>query len=266
MRDRLISILIGAAIAALISLPAKADDPNWVVGPQQRFDVKSLKIENILGIVKIDVRDGGQTTLQINGIRQRVDAISVKETDGTLSIRGRAERSVWDWNHWFDFSYNARKADQLYVLLTVPKRTRVSVNGIIGKATIGNTEGEIRFSSAGRTESTIGNVTEAKISLAGSGKISIGNVAGTLRAETAGSGSIKAGDAGKVNADIAGSGSILVGRVNGPLKVDIAGSGDFTAASVYGPVKTDIAGSGSVTIAGGEANPLNVDIMGSGNV
>jgi len=266
MSNRISSILIGAAIAALISLPAKAGDPNWVTGPQKTFDIKTLKIDDVLGTLKIDVRDGGQATLQINGLKQRVDGISVKQANGTLSIKGHAERSVWDWSKWFDFSYNDTKPDQLYVLLTIPKGTRVDVNDVIGKATIGNTEGEMHFSSAGSTQSTIGNVSEAHISLAGSGKITLGNVAGALSADTAGSGDIKVGDVGKVDADIAGSGSIQVGRIVGPLKVDIAGSGDFSAASVNGPVETDIAGSGSVTIAGGEANPLHVDIMGSGNV
>ena len=266
MRDRITSILIGAALAALISLPAKAGDPNWVTGPQKTFDIKTLKIDDVLGTVKIDVRDGGQTVLQISGLKPRVDGISVKQANGILSIRGHAERSVWDWSKWFDFSYNDIKPNQLFVVLTIPKGTRVDVNDIIGRATIGNTEGVMNYSSAGNTESTIGNVSEAHISLAGSGKINVGNVAGALSADTAGSGDIKVGSASKVDADIAGSGSIQVGRIVGPLKVDIAGSGDFSAASVNGPVDTDIAGSGSVTIAGGEANPLHVDIMGSGNV
>ncbi|MGC9953829.1 MAG: DUF2807 domain-containing protein [Rhizomicrobium sp.] len=266
MRDRIYPILIGAALAALICLPAKAGDPNWVNGPQRNFDIRSLKIDDVLGTVKIEVKEGGPAILQISGLKQRVDGISVKETNGTLSIKGYNAQSVWDWSHWFDFSYNDTKPNQLFIVLTIAKGTRVDVNDVIGKATIGNTEGEMRFSSAGSTESTIGNVSEAHISLTGSGKVTVGNVAGTLTAETAGSGDIKVGNAGKADADIAGSGSILVGRIAGPLKVDIAGSGDFTAASVNGPTDVDIAGSGSVSIAGGEANPLHVDIMGSGNM
>ena len=266
MSDRISSILIGAALAALISLPAKAGDPNWITGPQRNFDIKSLKIEEVLGTVKVDVKDGGPATLQISGLKQRVDGLTVAQANGVLSIKGRNQQSVWDWSHWFDFSYQDFKPDQLIVHVTIAKGTRVDVDDINGKATIGNTQGEIHFSSAGSTESTIGNVAEAHISLAGSGKVTVGNVAGALNAETAGSGDIKVGNADKVNADIAGSGSIMVGSVNGPLKVDIAGSGDFTAASVNGPTDLDIAGSGSVSIAGGEANPLHVDIMGSGNV
>ena len=52
------------------------------------------------------------------------------------------------------------------------------------------------FSADGSTETTIGNVSEAKISLAGSGKMTVGDVAGPLKADTAGSGDIRVGDVG----------------------------------------------------------------------
>ena len=266
MRDRISSILIGAALAALISLPAKAGDPNWVTGPQRNFDIKSLKIDDVVGTLKVEVKDGGPATLQISGLKQRVDGLTIAQTNGVLSIKGHNAQSVWDWSHWFDFSYNDTKPDQLFVHLTIAKGTRVDVDDINGKATIGNTEGEMHFSSAGYTESTIGNVTEATISLAGSGKVRLGNVSGKLHAETAGSGDIRTGNASEAHAEIAGSGSISTGNIVGGLHVEIAGAGDFTAMSVSGPTHVEIAGSGSVNIASGEANPLHVEIMGSGDV
>ncbi|MGA7675662.1 MAG: DUF2807 domain-containing protein [Rhizomicrobium sp.] len=266
MSDRISSILIGAALAALISLPAKAGDPNWVTGPQKNFDIKSLKIDNVLGTVKVDVKDGGPAVLQISGLKQRVDGLTVAQTDGVLSIKGHNPQSVWDWSHWFDFSYTDAKPDQLIVHVTIAKGTRVDVGDINGKAAIGNTEGEVHFSSAGYTESTIGNVSEATVSLAGSGKVTLGNVVGKLHAETAGSGDIHAGNAGEAHTEIAGSGSISTGSVARDLHIEIAGAGDFTATNVNGPVYVEIAGSGSVNIGGGEANPLHVEIMGSGDV
>jgi hypothetical protein len=266
MRDRISSILIGAALAALITLPAKAGDPNWVNGPQRNFDIRSLKIDDVLGTVKIEVKDGGPAILQISGLKQRVDSLTVKAANGILSIKGHNAQSVWAWSHWFDFSYNDTKPDQLFVLLTIAKGTRVDVDDINGKATIGNTEGVMNFSSAGYTESTIGNVAEATISLAGSGKVTLGNVLGKLHAETAGSGDIRTGNANEAHAEIAGSGSISTRNIAGGLHVEIAGAGDFTAASVNGPTHVEIAGSGSVNIAGGAANPLHVEIMGSGDV
>ena len=39
MRNRIESFVIGAAIAALVILPAKAGDTDWVTGQQQTFDV-----------------------------------------------------------------------------------------------------------------------------------------------------------------------------------------------------------------------------------
>ena len=267
MSNRTQSLLIGAAIAALVTLPAFAGDPNWITGPKNSYDVKSLKVDDVVAILKVDVTDKGPATVQISGLKQRMGDVKTSAKDGVLRIEGHNVDAVWDWSHWFDFShFNDYKPGQLIINVTVAKGSRVEVDDIIGKANIGNTEGEMHFSSAGNTDSTIGNVSEAHISMAGSGKITVGNVAGALKAETAGSGDIKVGDVAKVNADIAGSGSIQVGRINGALAVDIAGSGDFSAASVNGPAAADIAGSGSVTIGSGEANPLHVDIMGSGNV
>jgi len=266
MRNQIQSLLIGAAIAALVTLPAKAG-PGWVDGPQKTYNVNSLKVEDVVGTLRIDVRDGGPALVQISGLQARVNEVKVKVDQGTLVVEGHNIGEVWDWTHWFDFSHlGENKPDQLVVHVVVPRGARVKVDDLIGNATIGDTQGPMDFSSAGHIQSTIGNVAEAHLSLAGSGKLTVGNVSGSLNADTAGSGDIRVGNAGKTDADIAGSGSIIVGRVNGPLKVDIAGSGDFSAASVNGPTSADIAGSGSVTIAGGEANPLHVDIMGSGNV
>lgn len=267
MSNRTHSLLIGAVVAAVVTLPALAGDPNWVTGPRSSYDVHALKVDDVVAILHVDVTDRGPATLQISGLKQRMGDLKVNGSNGVLHIEGHNMDAVWDWSHWFDFShYNQLKPDQLIITVSVPRGTSVAVKDIVGKANIGSTEGELRFSSAGDTDSTIGNVAVAHLSLAGSGKVSIGNVAGELKAETAGSGDIRVGNTGPVNADIAGSGSIQVGHINGSLKVDIAGSGDFSAASVNGYVGADIAGSGSVTLGGGEANPLHVDIMGSGDV
>jgi hypothetical protein len=267
MSNRLHSLLIGAAIAAVVILPAKADDAGWVNGPWRTYDARTLKLDDVVGTVRVDVKDGGPMAVQVSGLRDRVNGVSVNAGGGTLRIESAGPDGVWDWRHWFDFSHmDADKPDQLVIHVAVPRGAAVRVNDLVGNAAIGDTQGPLTFESAGYTRSTIGNVTDAHLSLAGSGKLSVANVAGPLYASTAGSGDIKVGDAARVDADIAGSGSVSVGRVGGPIKVDIAGSGNFSAVSVNGPTKADIAGSGSVTIAGGEANPFHVDIMGSGNV
>ncbi|HUO99823.1 MAG TPA: DUF2807 domain-containing protein [Rhizomicrobium sp.] len=263
---RVPSLLIGAAVAALVVIPARAAENNWINGPWRTYEAGSLKLDSSAATVRIDVKDGGPMVLQVSGLADRVNGVKVYTANGKLVVKNAEQNTVWDWKHWFDFSYHSTDPEKLQIHVVVPRGSALDVDAMSGPVNIGNTMGPLKFDVAGSSYSTIGNVSEADLSMAGSGKITVGNVAGAAKANTAGSGDIRIGDVAKMNADIAGSGSISVGRVMGPIDVDIAGSGDFSAASVQGPMKADIAGSGSVTVGGGEANPLRVDIMGSGNV
>jgi len=262
---RIPSLVIGAAVAALVVVPARAAE-SWVNGPWKAYDTRSLKLESNVATVRVDVKDSGPMALQISGAPERLGGMKVWVSNNTLNIKCPEYEGVWDWRHWFDFSGGPTDPDKLQIHVVVPRGSALDVEAMVGPVVIGSTGGPLKFEVTGNSNATIGNVSEAHLEMAGSGKLMVGSVAGPLFAETAGSGDIRVGDAVKVNADIAGSGSISVGHVNGPIDVDIAGSGDFSALSVQGPAKADIAGSGSVTIAGGEANPLKVDIMGSGSV
>lgn len=265
---RIQSVLIGAAVAALVILPAQAGDPaGWITGQWKTYDARALKLEDVVGTVRVDVKDSGPIAVQISGLPERVNKVHVGVKGGTLEVSSESVGTVWDWKHWFDFSrMNMSKPSQLMIHVAVPRGSSVDVDETAGNVTIGNTMGKLKFSVQGYTESSVGNVSEADLDMAGSGKLTVGNIAGAAKIDTAGSGNIRVGDVGQVNADIAGSGSISAGNIKGGVNVDIAGSGDFSAASVNGPTSASIAGSGSVTIAGGEANPFKVEIMGSGNV
>jgi hypothetical protein len=262
---RMQSVLIGAAVAALVILPARAGDSGWVTGSWKSFDTRSLKLEDMVGMVRVEVKDGPMT-VQVSGLPDRVKTVHVSQHGNMLLVEAEKSGQVWDWRHWFDFSGMNAKPGQLQINVTVPRGAPVDVSETAGNVTIGNTMGPLKFAVQGYSESTVGNVSEADLDMSGSGKLTVGNVSGRAKVDAAGSGNIRLGDAGYVSADIAGSGSVTVGNIRGGVDVDIAGSGDFSAASVNGATKASIAGSGSVTIAGGEANPLNVEIMGSGNV
>ncbi len=265
---RMQSLLIGAAVAVAIFLPANAADSGWIAGAWKTYDAGALKLDGVVGNVQVDVKEQGPMAIQVSGTPERVNQIHVSMRGGSLRVEGGAVGTVWDWKHWFDFSYAGKsRPEQLQIHITVPRGAPVDADIDAGNVVIGNTMGPLNFSVQGHTNSTVGNVASAKIEMAGSGKLSVGNIAGFANIETAGSGNIRVGDVARVKADIAGSGSIAVGNIRGGgLNVDIAGSGDFSAASVMGPASASIAGSGSVTIAGGEANPFKVEIMGSGNV
>ncbi len=256
------SMMVGAAVAALVTLPAFGAD-GWTNVPTHSFaDTHGLSVQDLVGNLIVGVKDG-PATIQVSGVQARVNALSFKAVGGQLIVEGTGSESVWDWRHWLDFSDVHQSRSDLTVRVTLPKGSSVHVDDLVGDAQIGDTMGPMKFSAVS-TNSQIGRVASAKIELAGSGKITVGDIGGDLSVETAGAGKIQTGNAQDVHADVAGSGSINVGAIQS-LHLDIAGSGDFSAAKINGPTHVDIMGSGSVNIAGGVANPLHVDIAGSGN-
>lgn len=264
MREQTKSLLMGAAVAALLILPAVAAE-DWVTWPQRSYNAGALKVGDFVGTLVVNVSNGGPMTVNVSGTRERTKQVEVRPAGGVLVVEGQNTESVWDWSKWFNFSdYGHSKPDQLVVKVSVPRGTAISVDDIVGKATIGDTMGPLKF-EASATQSKIGKVSTAKISLAGTGRIDVASVAGNLDLDIAGSGKVNVGPTQMVKASIAGAGDTALGPIAGGLSVDIAGSGDISAPRVNGPVHVSIAGSGSVNVADGLANPLHVDIMGSGS-
>jgi hypothetical protein len=263
MNDQMKSLLLGAAVAGLLILPAAAAE-DWTTWPQKSFGAGTLRVDDFVGTLIVNVTNGGNIKVDVAGTRERIKNVEVHSSGNGVLIEGQNTGTVWDWKNWFNFDYSRSKPDQLVVKVSVPRGTAISVDDMVGKATIGDTMGPIKY-EASATQTKIGKVSTADISLAGTGRIDIAAVAGELKLDIAGSGKVNVGPTKAVKADIAGAGDTALGPIAGPLSVDIAGSGDISTSRVNGPVKVSIAGSGSVKIADGVANPLHVDIMGSGN-
>jgi hypothetical protein len=290
------SLMIGAATAALLIVPtlgsvdtafaahvAQPSPPaappappappsppgEWTRWPVRSYSAGAVKFEDIVGTVIVNVRDGGQMAVEVSGARSRVAGLSVAVKGNTLDIDGsenKNDTSVWNWHDWFNFSNleDDRRADNLFVRVTVPRGTDVNIDGLVGNADIDDTQGALHLDAA-VTNAKIGKVSSAKIELGGDGRIDIASVTGDLSLDVGGSGNVKVGSAGSVRADIAGSGDADFGAVSGGFKLTIAGSGDVTATRVNGPVRIEIAGSGNVKIADGVADPLHVEMMGAGD-
>src|SRR5580765_1470039 len=58
MRNPTYSMLVGAAVAALLVLPASGADTGWVTWPTKSFDTKGLRIDDVVGDVRVTVQDG----------------------------------------------------------------------------------------------------------------------------------------------------------------------------------------------------------------
>lgn len=290
------SLMAGAAVAALLIFPslasftgpmqAMANPPappaaatppapppaaangNWVRWAPRNYQGKAVEISDVVGTVTIAVRDGGAMTVEASGDKQRMKNLEVSNDDGELKIESDNDgdsNSVWDVSQWFNFSNQGRDRSNMFVKVTVPRGTRVHIDGLVGDANIGDTYGELHFEAAA-TKAHIGHVGDTHIDLGGAGRVDIAAVDGDLNLDVGGSGKINAGPIkGKVDASIAGSGDVAFGAVSGGMHLDIAGSGDVSAARVNGPTHVEIAGSGTVKIADGTADPLHVEIMGAGN-
>jgi hypothetical protein len=247
----------------------RAADSSWTRWPVRSYSANNVKFEDIVGTVIVDVRDGGQMTVEVSGAKSRVAGLSVAVKGNTLEVDGsenKNDTSVWDWHDWFNFSNleDDRRSDSLFVKVTVPRGTDVNIDGLVGNADIGDTQAALRLDAA-VTNAKIGKVASAKIELGGDGRIDIASVTGDLDLEVGGSGKVRTGPIGDVHADIAGSGDAQFGTIANGLKLSIAGSGDVTAARVNGPVRIEIAGSGNVKIADGVADPLHLEVMGAGD-
>lgn len=294
-RDEMSQLLGGAAVAAMLILPTLAhagpavpppppppaatpappappavafvaDKGEWVKGTTKRYEVRKVRIDDLVGTLTVAVTSSGPATLQISGVKSRVNQVRAHQSGDTLKIESQRPDTVWDWRDWFNFSiHDKSRPENLRVNLSVPRGAALHVDGLIGDAKIGDTMGPLYFEAVA-SRAHIGKVKEAKISLAGSGKVDVAEVAGRLKMEIAGSGKMRIGRSGPIDADVAGAGDARLGDIDGGLKLDVAGSGDVAAKSVNGPVKISIAGSGSIKIANGKADPLKVSIIGSGNV
>jgi hypothetical protein len=257
-------MLGGAAVAALLIIPASAGNPGWASGAWQSFSVSDVKVDSVVGRLRVDVKPQAQVSVQVSGKKERVARLVVRQSGDTLVIEGENSNAVWDWHTWFDFSTHNDNTKDLDVHIVVPKGMPVGVEDMIGDATIGDTEGDVHF-EATDSHATIGRTKEAHITMAGTGKVQLADVSGDLHLEIAGAGNVKAQSSKSVHAEIAGSGSAYLGPIREGLHLEIDGSGDFNAASVNGPVHVDINGAGSVNIPQGTADPLHVEIAGVGN-
>ena len=249
--------------------PPPADTSgNWVRWAPRNYTGSSLKISDVVGTVTIAVRDGGPMTVEASGDKWRMKNVEVSNDDGEVTIEAENANdthSVWDVSKWFDFSDDGHSHSNMFVKVTVPRGTRVNIDGMVGDANIGDTYGQLHFEAAA-TKAQIGHVGEAHIELGGAGRVNIAAVDGDLHLDVGGSGKVNTGPIkGKVEASIGGSGDATFGNIGGGMHLDIAGSGDVSASRVNGPTHIEIAGSGSVKVADGMADPLHVEIMGAGN-
>lgn len=252
-------LIAAVAPIALLGSVALAEDQ----AVTQSFQAKRVQIDALVGHLKIVVtRDYPTVDVALSGSQEMIQKIRLTTSGDAMVMSMDGMEGDW-WDDMWDWS--SVSPEDLTVTITVAIGTPVKVDNYIGDAEIGDIEASLKMNTSGG-EVRAGRVTDANVSIAGSGDIIVGAVSGNLDASIAGSGSVTTGDTHSADVEIAGGGEVKVGTVSGDFDIDIAGSGEVYATSVHGKVSIDVAGSGDVRIDGGSADPFKVDIAGSGDV
>ena len=251
-------LLMALSPAVLLVSMASAEGPMT-----QSFNAQRLQVDALIAQFRVDVVPGA-TGIQVtvDGEPEMVQKLRLATSGDALVVSMEGLDSDW-WEDMWDWS--SYDADDLHLTVTVAPGTPLKVVNYIGEAVVGDLKAPVKFNTAGG-DARIGEVTNADLSIAGTGDITLFKATGLVEASIAGSGSIRSGNAGEANVEIAGGGDVTLGRIDRGLEIDIAGSGEVHAESVNGKVDIDVAGSGDVTIDGGLADPFKVDIAGSGDV
>src|SRR2546423_15370561 len=102
MNDQTRSLLLGAAVAALLILPAAAAE-DWVTWPQKNFSSGALKVDDFVGTLIVNVTNGGNIRVDVAGTRERIKNVEGRSAGNGVVIEGQNTATVWDWKNWFNF-------------------------------------------------------------------------------------------------------------------------------------------------------------------
>lgn len=244
--------ILFACLLSLTALPAAAFGP-------ESFQAREVKVKNVFGRLDVTVVEGaGSVEARVTGPQKRLDEVTVRMERGVLVIdqdRPRREFSLRD------------RDDMIQVTLTVPAGTALTVADFIGEGQVGDLRGPLTLDDMHDGRFTAGDVSTAKIAIAGDADITLGRVDRDLATTIKGDGHIRSGaTTGKVEVKIHGDGEVDLARVQGSLAISIHGRGNIDVAEGrIDPLAVSIVGDGDVTVKGTVGQP-SISRIGGGKV
>lgn len=221
-----------AAFIALTAVPAHAA----TVGPQTLHG-RTLELRGLVANVDVKVSSSAKDiTVSADGPDDQV---------GRLTFHDEGEKALVKQEHRHHEHLNDE--DFMTVTVTLPAGTSLAVDDFVGRVTAGDLNAALAVEDLHSGTITVGHVREASLEVSGSGDINLGDIDKALSVE------------------ISGSGKVRTGKTGGTVSMQINGSGNVDIAAVNGAVSAEIHGSGNVAIHAGKADPLVVEIAGSGD-
>lgn len=252
-----------------IGAPAAAGDTEKTTYGPETFSAQTLDISNINADVDVSVIDSNQMTVTIKGPKSEVSGIDVNQSDDTLSIHGKDDESdthaanvVISGSGGISVGGNISIGrggvnistgggeNETKLFVGVPKGSAVRVGGVQGKTVIGDTEGPLHASVLGDEDIRAGKVSDATLSVQGSGDINVGTVNGNLSMNVQGSGDVrvKNGSVNQLSANVMGSGDTRFDGEAIDANLSVMGSGDIDVEFVKNKPITSAMGSGDINV------------------
>ena len=254
----------GLAIAGVSGVYAAGEGAP--VTQQKSFAAGKVVVDGFYGTLTITTAAAGApVTVRATGKPEIMKRLDIRQDANGVLIRMESQ-SKTTWWPWSALDWSHERADDVALTIGAPKGTEFDMDDVFGRVSAGDLDAPLRFGGAGGGTAKFGNVTRARIEVAGSMDVALGNSQGPVDIEIAGSGTARMGSATKARLEIAGSGEFFVGAISGGLDAQVSGAGDATIESVNGPVSLDLSGSSKVVIKAGRADPFKVEISGSGDV
>jgi len=140
---------------------------------------------------------------------------------------------------------------EIQVTVEVPKGTTIKVGKLLGKAVIGDTDGDLEVRIKGVTKVSAGKVRNVAIRISGSGSVRIREATGAIQARISGSGNVvvDGGTCESLNASISGSGAIHHGGTARAAQLDVSGSGNIHLSECLSTPGKSKSGSGRITVS-----------------
>lgn len=222
-----------------------------VTSPDAEFDV--IAQSNTSDVSFEDTR----SSLTING------GIRKPDSDGCSGYYGKWSWNTNNKKRRGEFGGYDNIEDYPSLTITGPDTMRVVTRNSIIIGEVGNI-GTLKIDDPYCSRLTIGDISgDANLNINGSGDFTVGN-AGNVEAEISGSGDVTFEEIRNADLSVRGSGDFEASAAQNVL-VSLRGSGDVEIESVLGNVQIDTRGSGDVEIGGRVAN-VSVDTAGSSDV
>ena len=203
--------------------------------------VRAMEITTEMGALRVsDQAHGGGDTNSIH-ISGSVVGSVVITGGGSIVVNGRR----------IDASGSSGpKEEPLVVTLTVPLGTALSVDGVEGPTTVGNTEGSLDATLSGVGNLTCGSVKKTKVKVSGSAHATFASVTGDFEAKVSGTGSVtvKGGAIDTIEATVSGTGNITVSATANQGALKVSGVGNIHVSHMRRAPRQKTSGIGSITV------------------